>query len=228
MLVYLILILAFILMILFWELIVSEGTHLGKRFVVWLYDLAANQYERIKQFDSQWEQKFLAEPVAQVLGTLEDPLLLDVGAGTGRLAKGLFNLDGVKAKVICLEPSIKMAAVGRNRTPDYRAEWVRAWAVPLPFPDDSFDLVSSLEILEFTPDPRETLAEMARVLRPDGYLLVTNRIGREARWIIGKTFSSKEFPDILESVGFDAVEVFPWQVNYDLVWARRASGPSDG
>jgi ubiquinone/menaquinone biosynthesis C-methylase UbiE len=227
-LVYLILILAFILMILFWELIVSEGTHLGKRFVVWLYDLAANQYERIKQFDSQWEQKFLAEPVAQVLGTLEDPLLLDVGAGTGRLAKGLFNLDGVKAKVICLEPSIKMAAVGRNRTPDRRAEWVRAWAVPLPFPDDSFDLVSSLEILEFTPDPRETLAEMARVLRPDGYLLVTNRIGREARWIIGKTFSSKEFPDILESVGFDAVEVFPWQVNYDLVWARRASGPSDG
>jgi ubiquinone/menaquinone biosynthesis C-methylase UbiE len=121
-----------------------------------------------------------------------------------------------------------MAAVGRNRTPDGAAEWVRSWAVPLPFPAGSLDLVTSLEILEFTPDPRETLAEMARVLRPDGYLLVTNRIGWEARWILGKTYSAVEFPGILESVGFDAVEVFPWQVNYDLVWARRKSGLSGG
>lgn len=227
-LVTILLILVFILLLLFWELIISEGAHLGRRFVVWLYDLAASRYERIKQFDTQWERKFLAEPVAQVLGTLEDPLVLDVGAGTGRLAKGLFQLPGVKARVICLEPSIKMAAVGRNRTPDGEAEWVRSWAVPLPFPAESFDLVTSLEILEFTPDPRETLVEMARVLRPDGYLLVTNRIGWEARWILGKTYSTKEFPGILESVGFDAVEVFPWQVNYDLVWARRKSDLSGG
>jgi ubiquinone/menaquinone biosynthesis C-methylase UbiE len=220
-LVYIILIIVFIVVILFWELIVSEGTHLGKRFVVWLYDLAANQYERIKQFDSQWERRFLAEPVAQVLGSLQDPLVLDVGAGTGRLAKGLFQLPEVNAMVICVEPSIKMTRLGRNRTPDGDAEWVRAWAVPLPFPDDSFDLVASLEILEFTPDPRATLAEMARVLRTDGYLLITNRVGREARWILGKTFTRKEFPDVLEQAGFDAVEVFPWQVTYDLVWARK-------
>lgn len=228
MLVYLILLLFFLLAILFWELVISEGAHLGRRFVVWLYDLAANQYERIKQFDSQWERKFLAEPVAQVLGSLEDPLVLDVGAGTGRLAKGLFQLPDMQAKVICLEPSVKMSRIGRSRTPDNDAEWVRAWAVPLPFPDSRFDLVASLEILEFTPDPRETLAEMARVLRPDGYLLITNRVGREARWILGKTFSSKAFPDVLEQTGFDAVEVFPWQVNYDLVWARRRSkSPSE-
>ncbi len=226
MLVYIILIVFFLLAILFWELIISEGTHLGRRFVVWLYDLAANQYERIKQFDTQWERKFLAEPVAEVLGSLGDPLVLDIGAGTGRLANGLFQLPNVKAKVICLEPSIKMSRLGRNRTPDNDAEWVRAWAVPLPFPRDSFDLVASLEILEFTPNPRETLAEMARVLRPDGYLLITNRIGREARWIFGKTFSRKEFPDVLEEAGYDTVEVFPWQVNYDLIWARRSSDAS--
>lgn len=227
-LVYIILIIFFIVAIIFWELIVSEGTHLGKRFVVWLYDLAASQYERIKQFDNQWEQQFLARPVASVLGSLEDPLVLDVGAGTGRLAKGLFQLENIRAKVICLEPSVKMSKIGRNRTPDNDAEWVRAWAVPLPFPESSFDLVASLEILEFTPDPRQTLAEMARVLRPDGYLLVTNRVGREARWILGKTFSRQEFPDVLEEAGFDAVEVFPWQVTYDLIWARRKSDPSHG
>jgi ubiquinone/menaquinone biosynthesis C-methylase UbiE len=222
-LVYIILLLFFLVVFLFWELIVSEGAHLGKRFVVWLYDLAANQYERIKQFDSQWERQFLAQPVAKVLGSLEDPLVLDVGAGTGRLAKGLFQLPGVKAKVICLEPSVNMGKLGRDRTPDGDAQWVRAWAVPLPFPDGSFDLVASLEILEFTPDPHETLAEMGRVLRPDGYLLITNRVGREARWILGKTFTRKDFPNVLEASGFDSVEVFPWQVNYDLVWARRRS-----
>lgn len=212
-----------LVVIVYWEIFVSEGAHLGKRFVVLLYDLAANYYERIKQFDSQWERQFLAEPVARVLGSMEQPIVLDVGAGTGRLGRSLYQLPGVRARMICLEPSVRMSRLGRARTPEPETAWVRGWAVPLPFADDTFDLVSSLEILEFTPDPHATLVELHRVLRPDGYLLITNRVGREAPWIFGKTFSRKSFPELLEACGFDGIEVFPWQVTYDLVWAQRRS-----
>src|SRR3990170_4076789 len=72
-----------------WELWICEGTHLGRRFVVWMYDVAAGRYEGIKRFDPGWEQRFLGEPLAAVLGGLPDARLLDVGAGTGRAARPL-------------------------------------------------------------------------------------------------------------------------------------------
>jgi hypothetical protein len=62
---------------------------------------------------------------------------------------------------------------------------------------------------------------MIRVLRPGGWLLVTNRIDWEARWIIGRTFTREAFPRILKDLGLQSVNVFPWQVTYDLAWARK-------
>ena len=205
----------------YWEIWVCEGAHLGRRFVIWLYDIAAVRYERIKQFNPMWERQFLAEPVAEVLGTLPDALVLDVGAGTGRLAHSLFQLPNVQARVICLEPSKSMLDRGQDRTPSESTRWVRGWAIPLPYPGECFDLVSSLEILEFTPHPLQTLEELARVLRPGGWLLITNRVGKEARWIFGKTFTRARFPEILGNMGFENVEVFRWQVTYDLAWAQK-------
>ena len=205
----------------YWEIWVCEGAHLGRRFVIWLYDIAAFRYERIKQFDPMWEQQFLAGPVAKVLGTLPNALVLDVGAGTGRLAHSLFQLPNIQARLICLEPSKSMLERGQSRTPSESTRWIRGWAVPLPFPGECFDLVASLEILEFTPHPKQTIEELARVLRPGGWLLVTNRVGKEARWIFGKTFTRERFPEILGGVGFDNVDVFRWQVTYDLAWAQK-------
>ena len=43
----------------------------------------------------------------------------------------------------------------------------------LPFPDGTFDLVTCLDVVEHTPDDRATLAELRRVTRPGGLLVVT-------------------------------------------------------
>jgi ubiquinone/menaquinone biosynthesis C-methylase UbiE len=205
----------------YWELWVCEGTHLGRRFVIWLYDLAARRYDGIKQFDTMFERRFLGEPIAVVLGSMADPLVLDVGAGTGRLARSLFQLPEVAARLVCIEASARMLDLGRSHTPDRWTRWLLGWAVPLPFASETFDLVASLEMLEFTPRPRETLQEMARVLRRGGWMLVTNRVGPEARWILGKTWGRERFAEVLRSIGLADVEVFPWQVDYDLAWARK-------
>ena len=205
----------------YWELWVCEGTHLGRHFVIWMYDLAARRYDGIKQFDTIFERRFLGEPVAAVIGSMGDALLLDVGAGTGRLARSLFQLEQVRARLVCVEASRHMLQLGRAHTPEGRTRWVRGWAVPLPFPSNRFDLVASLEILEFTPRPEQTLREMVRVLRPGGWMLVTNRIGPEARWILGKTFRQAQFPEVLRHAGLVDVEVFPWQMDYDLAWGRK-------
>lgn len=55
--------------------------------------------------------------------------------------------------------------------PDVR--WVVAGALPLPFGDGTFDAVFAGELVEHLPAPAEGLREFARVLRPDGTLILT-------------------------------------------------------
>jgi len=209
------------IVLLVWELYICEGAHLGRRFVVWLYDLTADRYNQIKGFDRAWEKRFLGEPVAQVIGTLPGARLLDAGAGTGRLAWALEAGGNYAAPIVCLEPSRPM--IGRQLPTDgrVRRDWAQGTLERLPFDNATFDLVSSLEVLEFTPSPRHTLAELVRVLRPGGWLLVTNRIGWQAPLILGRTCPRGRFAQMLAGHGLTEVEVFPWQKDYDLAWARK-------
>jgi SAM-dependent methyltransferase len=48
-------------------------------------------------------------------------------------------------------------------------------AAALPFPDASFDCIVSTEMLEHDPSPWNSMAEMGRVLRPGGRLIITTR-----------------------------------------------------
>jgi ubiquinone/menaquinone biosynthesis C-methylase UbiE len=205
--------------LLVWEFYICEGAHLGPRVVIGMYDLAATRYDRIKQFDPDWETRFVGEPIAGTIEQLAGAVVLDAGAGTGRVARALLPLAGPDLRLICLEPSRKMLGLGRERAPG--GLWLRGRADPLPFADDCFDIVVSLEVIEFTPHPEQTLRELVRVLRPGGSLLVTNRVGREAPLILGRTFRRVSFPDRLRKLGLRDVILYPWQVEYDLAWAWK-------
>ena len=208
--------------LLVWELWICEGAHLGRRFVVSMYDLAADRYDSIKHFDPDWERRFLGEALAGAIGSLPGARLLDVGAGTGRTGRALLPASAFDGLLVCLEPSRRMLALGRRLTAHPAVAWVRGWSLPLPFPSGTFDFVVSLEMLEFTPNPRRTVEELVRVLRPGGWLLITNRVSRDARWIFGRTIRRADFTPFLESAGLNDIDVFPWQVDYDLAWARKA------
>jgi hypothetical protein len=65
------------------------------------------------------------------------------------------------------------------------------------------------------------LAELLRVAQPGGLLVLTNRIGREARLLPGRTFSRERLSATLRSLGAAGVEIMPWQMDYDLVFAVK-------
>lgn len=202
-----------------WELWICEGAHFGRRFVVWLYDLAAGRYDRIKHFDPDWERKVLGVPLSGLLGDLSGASLLDVGAGTGRTFRALGG-PGASQRLVGLEPSRSMLRLGRALVPE-EVRWIQGWAVPLPLASESFDAVVCLEVTEFTPHPRSTITELRRVLRPGGWLLISNRIGWQAPLILGRTVGRRRFPGFLSGLGFTEVELVPWQVDYDMAWARK-------
>lgn len=205
-----------------WELWLCEGAHLGRRFVVWLYDRAASRYDRIKRFDFDWERRFLGEPLARALHGLPGARLLDVGTGTGRVARALGGVGDFRGLVVGLDPSRRMVLLARQRSPRSFTRWVRGWSEPLPFGEATFDLVTCLEVLEFTPRPVTVLRELVRVLRPGGVLLVSNRVGWQACCILGRTFPRASVVPLFRRLDLEEIDVRPWQVDYDLVWARKA------
>lgn len=91
--------------------------------------------------------------------------LLDVGCGAGLLTNAL-ALDGHRVSGIDLsEKSLKIArARDSSKTVDYRP----ANAYQLPFPDESFDVVCAMDILEHVENPRNLIQEASRVLKPNG------------------------------------------------------------
>jgi SAM-dependent methyltransferase len=101
-------------------------------------------------------------------------------------------------------------------------------AQDIPFDDDTFDAVTCLEALEFTPDPRAVLAELVRVLRPGGVLLTTNRIGRDVGLLPGRTFPRDEFAQVLSEFPLEQIKVRSWQMDYDLAWAIKIGEPHGG
>jgi SAM-dependent methyltransferase len=105
---------------------------------------------------------------------------LDVGCGTGALATRLAEAGYEMAGV---DPSEGMLEVLRARAPAIRA--IRASGTALPFADDSFDLVVSVAVMHHVANPEEvsrTLAEMVRVAKPSGRILIWDHNPRNPYW----------------------------------------------
>lgn len=214
----------------YWQLVVAEGTYLGQQVVTWLYDLTAPRYDRIKGFDSEFEALFLGKPLAELLEPQSDPILLDIGTGTGRLPMTLLAQPTFQGRIVGVDDSRAMLAAAAQKSEQFQGRVWLLWrnASSLPFVDAAFDVVACLEMLEFTPSPVQQLAEAVRVLRPGGVLLTTRRRGLDASLIPGKTYSKSEMRRILQGLGMVTILFETWQVDYDLVWATRAGEPQGG
>jgi ubiquinone/menaquinone biosynthesis C-methylase UbiE len=210
-------------LLIYWELVVCEGTHLGPRVVVWLYDLVAPRYEQVKKFKLDLDDNYIGWPLAVKLAEVEQPRILDVAAGTGRVARSLLRQVAFDGVVVNLELSVKMMVAGQPHWAAWpgRTRWLRGPADRLPFADNTFDAVTCLEALEFLPSPRAAVAECVRVLRPGGWLLTTNRAGLSAPLLVGKSYSRAAFRELLAGTPLEAVRVVPWQAEYDLAWGRK-------
>ncbi len=216
--------------LIYWQVFIAEGAYLGQRVVTWLYNITAQQYDRIKQYDPEMEALFLGRPLAEALRRLSAPLVLDVATGTGRLPLALFEQPGFRGQVVGLDASRSMLEVAAHklRADRHRLTLIRRDAAQLPFHNGTFDAVTCLEMVEFTPNPEAQLAEAIRVLRPGGVFVTTRRRGFNARLMPGKTHSREEFRALLERLGLAYVEILPWQVEYDLVWGIRTGRSEAG
>lgn len=223
--VLLVLLAALVAAALYWLLILSEGVYLGERMVIWLYDLYAGRYDRIKEWDAEDERLYVAAPFAAAVGARRHPpLILDVGSGTGRLERAV-EAAGLlpEARWVLLDGSRRMLALAQEELDlGERGRFLHHRACPLPFADETFDVVACLEALEFTPRPEATLAELVRVLRPGGLLVITNRVGPGVRWLPGRTWSRPALLQRLRELDQKHISVRPTWEDYEWVSSLKA------
>ncbi len=206
--------------VLYWELVIAEGAHLGDKAVVKMYDWTAKRYDSIKQYEPEFETDTLGYPLAMTMVNLGFPRVLDVAAGTGRLARTLLPEPSFRGQIVALDLSYSMLAEGVATHPE-PIDSIQSPADRLPFDDNTFDVVACLEALEFMPDPMQVVDECIRVLEPGGLLLLSNRRGWEARAIVGKTWTPDVLGPMLEAKGLFSVDFQRWQIDYDLIWANK-------
>lgn len=95
--------------------------------------------------------------------------VLDLGCGTGEIIVRLAE-EYPQASFVGVdleEPHLERAALRCAAFGD-RVRFEHADAFALPFPDETFDLVTCRHLLQAIPDPAPVIAEIRRVLRPGG------------------------------------------------------------
>jgi len=92
---------------------------------------------------------------------------IDVGCGNGSFTELLVQRCAPSA-IAGVDPAEAQLAYARSRTTARVAEFRRGDAMALPYPDDTFDAAVMALVIFFVPDPAKGVAEMKRVVRPDG------------------------------------------------------------
>lgn len=135
------------------------------------YNLLADYYAQREKY---WDN-FEKGRVLPMLGNVKNKKILDVGAGTGRLA---IRLAKAGAKVTALD--ISEAMLNKLKAISYKLKVVVGDAENLPFGDESFDIVIATFLAVHLKDPNRFFEEACRVLKQSGLFLITNINQRKA------------------------------------------------
>ncbi len=136
-----------------------------------LFDTWTDRYDSWFETPSgQLVRKYESALLLELLAPLPGERILDVGCGTGIFTQDVLDHGAIVTGIDLSCPMLKKA-LARNDTTDFTS--LCADMCALPFPDDSFDKVFSMTAIEFVVDAGRAVAELNRVARKGGCVVVT-------------------------------------------------------
>ena len=150
-----------------------------------MFDRIAGRYDLLNTIlsaglDGRWRRR-----AARAARLRAGGMALDVACGSGRLTSVLAAMAGPSGRVVGLDFSAAMLAVARRDQP--ALEFIEGDALELPYKDAEFDATTMAFGLRNLADPGRGLAEMARVVRPGGRMVVLEFV-RPPRNLVGSAY----------------------------------------
>ena len=163
----------------------SKQTHFGFKqvdksqkasMVAEVFQSVAAKYDIMNDVMSLGVHRLWKRFTIECSGARAGHKVLDLAGGTGDLTAKFSRIVGENGKVVLADINDAMLKVGRDKLRDLgivgNVEYVQANAEELPFPDNTFDIITIAFGLRNVTDKDKALASMYRVLKPGGRLLV--------------------------------------------------------
>ena len=166
--------------------------------------------------------------------------VLDVGCGVGDDVRDLAGLIGDRGRVVGVDFSAAMIAEAKKRyaTSKLPIEFVEGDAQHLTFPDASFDRCRTERMLMHLDEPEQALAEMVRVVRPGGKVVVfdfdwdtlfidspyketTRKFVREYSDGLKHGWIGRRLPRLFREAGLTEIVSEPHVLRFDYAFTRR-------
>lgn len=186
-------------------------------FVGKLFDSTATDYDRIDRLLALGSGPWYRNQALQRGGLKPGMRIVDVGVGTGLVAREAVKLVGDPALVVGVDPSAGMMACAD--LPGVQLIEGRAEAIPLP--DASFDFLSMGYALRHIGDLSAAFAEFQRVLKPGGRLCLLEITKPERAWsqLLLKTYMRGVVPVLARLIGSSAESARLWRYYWDTIEA---------
>jgi ubiquinone/menaquinone biosynthesis C-methylase UbiE len=174
------------------------------RGVVWNW---ARRYDLLIGLATLGRERAFRRRIADLAQPHPAETVLDVGCGTGTLAIVARERVGALGRVAGIDPSVQMIARARQKADrsGFPVDFQVGVIEHLAFTDESFDVVLSTFMMHHLPPDlkRQGLIEVARVLKPEGRLLILDLKGHTGPW----KSSIREQAPLLKEAGFSHVEM---------------------
>lgn len=140
------------------------------RYVRGMFARIAGRYDLMNRLMTGWQDVRWRRQMMRGVRLSPGGRLLDLGAGTGDLAReALRRFPGCRP--VAADFTLEMMRVGKARSGLARLDWCAADAACLPFAEGAFEAVVSGFLLRNVSDLPGALAEQRRVLAPGGWML---------------------------------------------------------
>lgn len=143
----------------------------------------------------------------------KDWICLDIGCAGGNLTRSLSERVS-EGKVYGLDHSADMIRlahkVNRDKILEGKMIFLQGSVSALPFDENSFDLITAAETVQFWPDPENDFKEVKRVLKAGGIFLIMNRLPPEdnEKWMQHLQIKNENhYRELLNRAGFSQVEI---------------------
>ena len=171
--------------------------------VAGVFHSVADNYDLMNDLMSAGIHRLWKHMTIEMSGVRKGHKVLDIAGGTGDLAAKFSKIVGSEGSVVLADINESMLKVGRDRLIDRgiteNVTFSQADAQYLPFPDDTFDVITIAFGLRNVTDKDMALRSMLRVLKPGGKLLILE-FSKPTSSLLSKIYDTYSF-NVLPRLG---------------------------